>query len=106
MNRTGDIMATYAILGSYTEQGIRDVRQSPKRVTAAKRLAKSLNGSLKQFYLAIGAHDILVIAEFPNDQAVAKFALTIGSLGNVRTSTLKLFPEAEFRKIVGSLPPA
>ena len=97
-------MPTYVSLISYTDQGIRNIKDSPKRLDAAKKLLKDLGGELKGFYLTLGQHDIVIIAEAPNDEAVAKFVLAVGSAGNVRTTTLKAFPEAEYRKIIQGLP--
>ncbi len=97
-------MARYISLVTYTDQGIRNIKESPKRLDAAKKLLKELGGELKEFYLTLGAYDLVIVAEAPNDEVVAKFALAAGSLGNVRTTTLKAFPEAEFRKIVAALP--
>jgi len=52
----------------------------------------------------MGSYDIAIVAEAPSDDVMAKFALAAGSLGNVRTTTLKAFPEAEYRKIIAALP--
>lgn len=97
-------MPTYISLINYTDQGIRNIKDSPKRLDAAKKLLKDLGGELKQFYLTLGRYDIVVVAEAPSDEVVAKFALALGSLGNVRTTTLKAFTEAEYRKIIAGLP--
>ncbi len=96
-------MATYISLANYTDQGIRAVKEGPSRLDAAKELAKSLGGELKQFYLTLGAFDIVTISEAPDDETAAKIALTLGSAGNVRTTTLRAFTEAEFRAIVGGI---
>ncbi len=58
---------------------------------------------MKDLYLTMGGHDLVVMVEAPNDEAVAKFALKIGSLGNVRTTTLKAFTEQEYRNIIETL---
>ena len=97
-------MPTYLILSSYTDQGIRNVKDSPKRLDAAKKLLKSMGGEFKQFYLTMRAYDSATIVEAPSDEAIAKFALAAGSLGNIRTTTLKAFPEDEYRKIIAALP--
>ena len=97
-------MPTYIILINFTDQGVRNVKESPKRLDAAKKLLKSMGGEFKQFYLTMGAYDLATIVEAPNDEAIAKFALVVGSLGNIRTTTLKAFPEDEYRKIVAALP--
>ena len=97
-------MPTYISFASYTDQGIRNVKDSPKRLDAAKDLAKDLGGELKQFYLTMGAYDIVIILDLPGDDAAAKFALSLCARGNVRTTTVKAFTEAEYRDIVASLP--
>ena len=97
-------MATYIMLINYTDQGIRNVKDSPKRLDAAKKMLKSMGGEIKDFYLTMGTYDIAIVAEAPSDDVIAKFALGSGSLGNIRTTTLKAFPEAEYRKIIGALP--
>ncbi len=96
-------MATYISLVRYTEQGIRNIKDGPARLENAKKLFQSVGGELKQFYLAMGRYDIVLVAEAPDDEAVARIALTLGALGNVRTETMRVFNEAEFRKVVGSL---
>ncbi len=97
-------MPTYVTLINFTDQGIRNIKDSPKRLDAAKKMLKAMGGDLKQFYLTMGTYDIVVVAEAPNDEVVAKFALAVGSLGNVRTTTLKAFSEAEYRKVIAGLP--
>ena len=70
---------------------------------AARDSAKGLGVTLKDFYLCMGAHDFVVIAESNSDKSVAQFILTLASLGNVRTTTIHAFTEAKFKKIVGAL---
>lgn len=97
-------MATYISLINYTDQGIRAVKDSPRRLDAAKALLKSMGGELKEFYLTLGVHDLVVVVEAPGDEVVARFVLALASAGNVRTTTLKAFSEAEYRKIIAALP--
>jgi uncharacterized protein with GYD domain len=96
-------MARYIMLTNWTEQGIKNVKESPKRLDAAKALAKKLNGEIVEFYMTTGAHDMVLILEAPDDEAAAKFALSVASGGNIRTTTLKAFSEKSYRAIVGSL---
>ena len=96
-------MARYIMLTNWTEQGIKNVKESPKRLDAAKALAKKFNGEVVEFYMTTGAHDMVVMLEAPDDEAAAKFALSLGSSGNVRTTTLKAFSEQSYRSIIGSL---
>ena len=97
-------MSTYFILANWTEQGIKDVKASPKRLRAAKRLAKDCGVKFRSFHMTLGQYDGIASVEAPNDEAVAKFMLTLGSSGNVRTTTLKGFTEQEYREIVEALP--
>jgi uncharacterized protein with GYD domain len=97
-------MPHYVTLVRYTHQGIAKIKDSPSRLDAAKKAAEKEGGKIQAWYLTMGQYDAVLISEFPSDEASAKFALSAGSLGNISTETLKAFPEAEFRKIVGSLP--
>src|SRR5262245_19714464 len=97
-------MATYVTLLKYTDQGIRNIKESPSRLEKAKQLIKSLGGELKSFYLVQGRFDAIVITEAPSDDVAAKFALASGSLGNVRTETTRAFTEEEYRRIISGLP--
>ena len=96
-------MATYMLLCNFTDQGIRTVKDVPKRRAAARELGKKLGVEIKAGYLAMGTYDLVVHAEAASDDAMAKFLLSLASKGNVRTTTLKVFPEAEFDKILAAL---
>ena len=96
-------MAAYMLLCNFTEQGVRTIKDAPKRRAAARELAKKLGINVKASYLAIGPHDLVIHAEAPSDEVLATFLLSLGSRGNLRTTTLKVFQEAEFDKIVGAI---
>jgi uncharacterized protein with GYD domain len=89
---------------SWTDQGIRSVKDAPKRTQAARELAKKFGIEIKQVYLTSGDSDLLVILDAPDGDAVAKFAMTIGGMGNARTRTVRAWSEAEFLKLVADLP--
>ncbi|MEE9210204.1 MAG: GYD domain-containing protein [Kiloniellales bacterium] len=93
-------MPTYISLMIYTDQGLRDIKKSPGRLDAARKAADDLGGKFGQLYLTMGAYDLVAISEFPDDATAATFALRLGALGNVRTTTVKAFPENAFRKIL------
>jgi len=97
-------MPTFILTMSWTEQGIRAIKDHPKRSKAAKDLAKKLGIEIKQLYLTSGAHDLLAIVESPSGDNVAKFAMMTGALGNVRTSTARAWTEQEFHKLLSELP--
>jgi uncharacterized protein with GYD domain len=97
-------MATYVSLIKWTEKGIANVKDSPSRLDAAKKLYRSHGAELKEFFLVSGQYDMVIVAEAPNDEVIAKLALTLGAQGNIRTETVRAYNEEEYRKIVGSLP--
>jgi uncharacterized protein with GYD domain len=96
-------MATYVVLGNFTDQGIRNVKDSPKRRAAARELGKKFGVELKTAYLAMGTYDLVLIVEAATDEAVAKWTLTTAAKGNVRTTTIKVFPESDYDKIIGAV---
>ena len=97
-------MPTYISLLRYTQQGIAAAKGGPARLDAAKAAYRKAGGEPKAFYLTMGQYDMVVIAELPNDEAVATLALGLGAAGNIRTETSRAFTEAEYRKIVATLP--
>ena len=96
-------MTTYIVLLNWTEQGVRGVKESPRRLDAAKKQLQEMGGSFKQFFLTMGDYDMVAVCEAPDDAVMARFALTLGMGGNVRARTLKAFPEAAYREIIASL---
>ena len=97
-------MATYVILVNFTQKGIENVKESPKRLDDVKRAFKSMGAELKAFYLVVGRYDVVMVAESPSDEITAKLALSIASKGYVRTETLRAFNEEEYRSIINALP--
>ena len=96
-------MTTYIVLVNWTERGIQQVKDSPRRFDAAKKMLKEMGGEIKSVHLTMGECDLVVVCEASDDAVAARFALQLGMLGNVRTRTLKAFPEAAYREIVASL---
>ena len=100
----GIVMPTYVSLLRYTQQGIQNMKDSPNRLETAKKMFKEMGGELKEFYLALGRYDAVVISEVPDGETAAKIILTIGGVGAVRTETFRVFEEDEYRRIFADLP--
>ena len=96
-------MPHYVMLLRYTQQGIAKVKDSPTRLDAARKAAEAAGGKIHSWYLTMGRYDAVLVAEFPDDETCARFALATGAAGNVTTQTMKAFTEPEYRKIIGSL---
>ena len=97
-------MPTFILSLNWTEQGIRSVKDSPKRAQAARDLGKKLGVEIKQVFLTSGESDLLLIVDAADGDNIAKFALALGSQGNVRTRTARAWSEAEFQKFIAELP--
>ncbi len=96
-------MATYITLINYTDQGVRNAKDAPQRIDAAKAMIESMGGRFIAYYLTLGQFDAVTISEAPDDETVAKLIMKIGGAGNVRTTTMRAFDEAEATRIFQSL---
>jgi len=96
-------MPTYVMLVNWTEQGIRNIGEGPKRLDAAKTMLKDMGGEVMSVYLTMGLYDLVVTYDAPDDAVAARFTLMLGKTGNVRTTSMKAFPEQAYHQIVASL---
>lgn len=96
-------MPTYVILGQFTDQGIRNVKDSPKRAEALRDRLKKAGGTVKDLFWTLGQYDIVTVVEAPDDIALTGVLLGVGSLGNVRTQCLRAFDANEMGKILGKM---
>lgn len=97
-------MPRYIALMKLTEQGIKDVKNAPKRIEQAVAGMEALGGKMIDFYTVMGEYDYVAITEFPSDEVGMAFLLTLGSLGNVRTTTLRAFNTKQFAELVKKIP--
>jgi uncharacterized protein with GYD domain len=96
-------MATFISLVNFTDQGIRNIKDSPGRYEAFKAVAEKVGGTVKSVYYTMGNYDMVLIVE-GSDEAAMTAMLKVGSLGNVRTETLRGFSVEEMKKIIGKMP--
>ena len=96
-------MATYITLINYTDQGVRNAKDAPQRIDAAKAMIESMGGRFIAYYLTLGQFDAVTISEAPDDETVAKLVMKVAGAGNVRTTTMRAFDEAEATRIFQSL---
>jgi uncharacterized protein with GYD domain len=96
-------MATYIVLSTFTDQGIRSVKDTTKRADAVKELARKMGIETKSLYWTVGQYDVVVTFEAPDDASITALALAISSGGNVRTQTLRAFSREEMGGILGKL---
>ena len=96
-------MVTYVVLAKFTEQGVRNVKDSPKRADAFKEMAKTFGVTVKEIVWTQGRYDIVTLVEAPDESAAMSLNLSLAALGNVRTETMRAFSAAEMMKIVGKM---
>jgi uncharacterized protein with GYD domain len=97
-------MPTYIVLIDWTDQGIRNVKDTIKRAEAFRSAIEKSGGKLLDAYYTMGQHDFVATVELPNDESAMSILLALGARGNVRTTTLKAFSLSEAEKVVSKLP--
>ena len=93
-------MASYILLGTFTEQGIHNIKDTTKRADAIRAAAKKMGIAVTEMYWTLGQYDVTAIFDAPDDAAITALALSIGAQGNVRTQILPAFTEEEIGPIV------
>ena len=94
-------MATYIVLGQFTDQGIKNVTDTIKRAEAFKEMAQKAGAAIKEVYWTVRHYDIATIVEAPDDATLTALLLGVGKLGNVRTQTLRAFSASEMQGVLG-----
>lgn len=95
-------MATYIALLNFTDQGIRNVKESPNRLVAATKMAADMGVTIKQGFWTMGNYDLVIIAE-GSEEAIAAWLFKAGSLGNVKSQTLRAFGADEMNRILAKI---
>ena len=96
-------MVTYVVLAKFTDQGVRNAKDSPKRADAYKEMAKTFGVTVKEIVWTQGRYDVVTIVDAPDESAAMSLSLSLSALGNVRTETLRAFSATEMTKIVGNM---
>lgn len=96
-------MVTYVVLSNFTDQGVRNVKDSPKRAEAFKEMAKTFGVTVKEIVWTQGRYDVVTVLEAPDEAAAMSLSLSLSALGNVRTETLRAFSAADMTTIVGKM---
>jgi uncharacterized protein with GYD domain len=96
-------MVTYVVLAKFTDQGIRNAKDSPKRAEAFKQMAETFGTTVKELFWTQGQYDIVTVVEAPDEMSATALNLSIGALGNVRTESLRAFSAAEMMTIVNKM---
>lgn len=96
-------MATFVILVNWTDQGIRTAKDAPNRAAHGEALAEQMGAKLKEVNWTLGAYDVILKLEAPDEETATAFALAIGMQGNARTTTLRAYGREEMEGILARL---
>lgn len=97
-------MPFYVILGKFTDEALKNIKESPKRVEEQRAAVEKAGGKFHGFYYTMGEYDFVSLVELPSDEVAMSLLLALGSIGRVRTTTLKAFPVSEVAKLIQKLP--
>ena len=96
-------MVTFVVLAGFTDQGIRNVKETIGRAEAFKEMAKKSGVTVKDLYWTLGQYDVIAVCEAPDDEAATALSLSVSSRGNVRFQTLRAFSFDEMKMILGKM---
>lgn len=96
-------MGHYVILGNFTDQGIRNIKETTKRAAAFRDLAGKMGAKIKDIYWTLGRYDVVLTMEAANDEAMAALLLKVGALGNLKSETLRAFDEEEVNELLSKI---
>jgi uncharacterized protein with GYD domain len=96
-------MATYVVLATFTDQGVKTAKDSPKRAEAFKQMAKTFGVTVKDIFWTQGRYDIVVVTDAPDEISATALNLSLGALGNIRTESLRAFSAEEMTTIVSKM---
>jgi uncharacterized protein with GYD domain len=98
-----DDMLTYVVLAKFTDQGIRNAKESPKRAEAFKQMAETFGVTVKELFWTQGRYDIVTVVDAPDEFSATALNLSLSALGNIRTESLRAFSAADMATIVSKM---
>ena len=97
-------MPTYIWLGKWTDQGIRNVKETTKRAKSFREMAELAGIKVREILWTMGRYDIVLVVDAPDDETMSRVTLRLGMMGNAKTETLKAFSAQEMDQILKELP--
>ena len=93
------VLPSFVVLGNWTDQGIQNVSDAPKRIKETHSMVEDTGGKMQLFY-TLGKYDFVMVVEVPSDDDMMAILLCLGTMGNIRTRTMKAWTESEGAKII------
>jgi len=94
---------TYVVLATFTDQGVKNAKDSPKRAEAFRQMARTFGVTVKDIFWTQGRYDIVTVVEAPDELSATALNLSLGALGNIRTESLRAFSSEDMMKIVAKM---
>ena len=95
-------MATFVVLGNWTDEGFKNVKDAPSRIKDTHKAVAEAGGKM-QFYYTLGEYDFIMVFDMPDEKSMLKILAWLGRKGNVRTKTLKAWTEEEAAKVLAEM---
>ena len=96
-------MATFVMLGNFTDQGIRNVKETTKRAEAFRDLSEKIGVTVREIFWCLGQYDIIAIVDAPDEETATALTLSVASAGNIRTETLRAFSSDDMNRILAKM---
>lgn len=97
-------MLNYIVLGTFTDQGARSIKETTKRADAVKEMGGRFGVNMKSIHWTQGQYDLVTFCEAENEASVTAFGLAVAATGNVRMQTLRAFSKEEMNAILAKVP--
>jgi len=97
-------MAKYVMLGHFTEQGIRNVKDTVKRARAVREQFAKMGVNAREFFWTLGQYDVVLTFEAPDEETMMRATMAVAMAGNLKTQTLRGFGEQEMERVLSGLP--
>lgn len=97
-------MAKYILLGNWTDQGAREVKNTVQRSRAAREAFAAMGVNAREWFFTLGQYDVVLTVEAPDDETLTRAVLALATKGAMRTSTLKAFGEKDMEEIIKTIP--
>ena len=95
-------MPVFVVLGNWTDEGFKNAIDAPGRIKETHKAVAAAGGKM-QLYYTLGEYDFIMVVDVPDDKAIVKTLVWLGSKGNVRTKTLKAWTEDEAAAVLAEM---
>ncbi len=89
-------MPIYIMISTLTDEGRKTLKKHPDRIEEVNREIENMGAKVLAQYAVLGQYDFINILDAPNNEAIAKISIELGSRGTIQIVTLPAIPVDEF----------